>query len=454
MNNSLTILSDFIKNKSIVLLGFGKEGQSTYRFIRSYFPQMHICIADGNEAIGEHGLLKCDDNISFELGEDFLNNIAEFDIVFKSPGISFKNYIIPLNQIISSQTELFFRLYSSQIIGVTGTKGKSTTVSLLHHILSKLGKDTLLIGNIGIPALDVTHLIKEKTILVYELSSHQLEFVSASPHISILLNLYQEHLDHYSSYHDYRFAKWNISKFQNVNDTFIYCSDDEQIAEDMKLQKINAKSLCYGFNNKSYISYYNNKLIVNGEKLKEFDIKEFKLLGEHNIYNLMAVLLACSSLGLDIEECLHASYSFNGLPHRIEFVATKKGIKFYNDSIATIPQATIKAIESIDDVDTLILGGFDRAIDYSVLVEYLTSFRPLNLLLVGKVGDRLFDALDKANYKGKLIKLNSFNDIISKAIEYTKQGKSCLLSPAASSYDSFRNFEERGDKYKALINTI
>ena len=137
MTNIQNKINDFIKNRTVVILGFGREGQSTYSFLRYYFPQKTICIADSNEAISEHGLLKCDDNISFELGDDYLSSISEFEIVFKSPGISFKNYIIPKNQIISSQTDLFLKLFSKQIIGVTGTKGKSTTVSLLYHILKE-----------------------------------------------------------------------------------------------------------------------------------------------------------------------------------------------------------------------------------------------------------------------------------------------------------------------------
>ncbi|MCK5846609.1 MAG: UDP-N-acetylmuramoyl-L-alanine--D-glutamate ligase [Bacteroidales bacterium] len=453
MSSIETRLKDFIQNKSIVILGFGKEGQSTYRFIRSYFPQKQLCIADGNEAIGEHGMIKCDDNIILELGDDFLNNISEFDIVFKSPGISFKNFNIPENQIISSQTDLFLRFFSKQTIGVTGTKGKSTTVSLLHHVLSMLGKDVQLVGNIGKPVLDIIHLINNKTIVVYELSSHQLEFVNNSPHISILLNLYQEHLDHYNSYYDYRMAKWNISKYQIIDDYFIYCSDEEQLISDMSRQDILSNKLSYSFKEGSNI-FYDNKLRYSKSSKKEFELSDFKMLGAHNVYNLMAVVLACDSLGINIEESLYAAFTFRGLPHRIEFVGEKKGIKFYNDSIATIPQATIRAIESVDDIDTLILGGFDRGIDYTILVDYLLAFRPLNLLLIGKVGDILYTSLKEANYNGELIKIEDFDSIIYKSLKYTAIGKSCLLSPAASSYDSFKNFEERGSKYKSLINEI
>ena len=454
MSNISSQLNDFIGTKSIAILGFGREGQSTYKFLRSYFPQKSLCIADANETISEHGLLKCDDNISFELGEEFLLNIRDYDLVFKSPGISFKNYERPHNQIISSQTDLFLHLFSNQTIGVSGTKGKSTTVSMLQFVLKEMGKDVLLIGNIGIPALDVVYKIKEKSIIVYELSSHQLEFVHNSPHISILLNLYQEHLDHYNSYLDYRNAKWNIVKYQSDNDYFIFCADEPQLIDDLNSKAVFSNKLSYSLHDDADIVFKNNILKLNNNSIIKFDRSKLKLLGSHNVYNLMAVILVAESLKLDIEQLMSSVYSFNGLEHRLEFVDKKQGVKFYNDSIATIPQACIKAIESVDDVDTLILGGFDRGIDYSPLIVYLYAFRPLNLILIGAVGERIATELHIGNYKGVLIQVDSYEQVVAKAIEYTDKGKSCLLSPAASSYDMFKNFEERGNKFKQLVSKI
>ncbi|OYT11093.1 MAG: UDP-N-acetylmuramoyl-L-alanine--D-glutamate ligase [Bacteroidetes bacterium 4572_112] len=454
MSNILLHLKDFIGVKSVAIVGFGREGQSTYKFLRSYFPQLNICIADVNEAISEHGLLKCDDNISFELGEDFIEEIKNYGLLFKSPGISFKNYIIPDNQHISSQTDLFLHLFSNQTIGVTGTKGKSTTVSMLKFVLDKLNKDAMLIGNIGIPALDVAHKIKDNTVIVYELSSHQLEFVHNSPHISILLNLYQEHLDHYNSYEDYRNAKWNILKYQNANDFFIYCNNEKQLMQDIVNKEFISKGISYSLNSQADMSYDEGLFRINEDIAIGFNRNEFKLLGNHNINNLMAVLLAGKSLGVDYDNSLKAAYDFGGLEHRLEFVGEKQGVKFYNDSIATIPQACIKAMESVDDVDTLILGGFDRGIDYSMLINYLYNIKPLNLLLVGEVGDIIKKLLTETDYKGVMLKVKSFDNVILKALELTTKGMSVLLSPAASSYDMFKNFEERGEKYKALIEAI
>ncbi len=448
--NIKSFLDGFFAGKSIAILGFGKEGQSTYKFIRSYYSQLKVCIADTNEAISEHGLLKCDDKISFELGDGFLENIKTYDIVIKTPGISFKDYQIPENQIVTSQTDIFLRLFSEQTVGITGTKGKSTVVSLLHFILQKQNKDVVLVGNIGIPALDKSRDISENTIIIYELSSHQLEFINNSPHIAVLLNLYEEHLDHYNSYKEYRYSKWNILKHQKDTDHFIYCADEEQIAADIADFAIGNNRPTYSLSDKSNadIHFAIDRLNFSGVEIETAD---YKLLGYHNINNLMATLLVCRSLKLNLMNCEKAAFKFNGLEHRLEYVAEIDSIKFYNDSIATIPQATIKAIESVLDIETVILGGFDRGIDYTVLVDFLMKFRPLNLLFVGEVGKQLYDKLCAKQYRGRILPLESFDDFYKQAIGVTNKDKSVVLSPAASSYDMFKNFEERGDRFKSIV---
>ncbi len=448
--NIKSFLDGFFAGKSIAILGFGKEGQSTYKFIRSYYSQLEVCIADANEAVSEHGLLKCDDKISFELGEGFLENIKSFDIVIKTPGISFKDYQIPQKQIVTSQTDIFLRLFSEQTVGITGTKGKSTAVSLLNFILQKQKKDVVLVGNIGIPALDKSREISENTIIIYELSSHQLEFVENSPHIAVLLNLYEEHLDHYNSYEEYRYAKWNILKHQKDTDHFIYCADEGQLVADLADFAIGNNRHTYSLSKKTNADVFFDIDRLNFKGI-EIETADYKLLGYHNINNLMAVLLVCKSLKLNLMKCENAAFKFNGLEHRLEYVAEIDSIKFYNDSIATIPQATIKAIESVLDIQTVILGGFDRGVDYSVLVDFLMGFRPLNILFVGEVGTQLYNKLCAKQYKGRILPLDSFDDFYKQAMSVTDKDKSVVLSPAASSYDMFKDFEERGNRFKSII---
>ena len=443
----------FINNRSVLVLGFGREGRSTYNFLREMFADMQITIADANIKIAEDKLFEKDSNIEFILGEGYLVEIQEFDLVFKSPGISFKDYLIPSHQYISSQTDLFLHLFSGQIIGVTGTKGKSTTVSLLKHVLDDFYDDVQLIGNIGVPALDIVNRVGENTKVVFEMSSHQLEFVSCSPKIAVLLNLYQEHLDHYSDYNSYRFAKWNIAKYQSEQDCFISCIDETQVLKDINNQIIQSVQLKYGFNDDADIFYdFENDIICLKSKKIIFDRSKFTLLGKHNLYNAMAVLLACNYMKLPTEKVVNRMMTFQSLPHRLEFVAEVNGIRFYNDSISTIPQATIRAIESVENVATLILGGFDRGIDYKELIAFLINYKPLSIMLLGEVGEKLEASLKNINYKGDYYKFNNLQEAVNKAFELTSDNMACLLSPAASSYDSYKNFEERGNHFKQLVS--
>lgn len=440
-----------LENYTIGILGFGREGRSTYKFLRNIFAVKKMVIIDANKALINDNELNKDENIEFCLGENYLKSAEKIDVIFKSPGISFVNYCFNPTQKILSQTDLFLRFFSNQTIGVTGTKGKSTTVSLLKHILDGFYNNVLLIGNIGVPALEVVDEIAADTIIIFELSSHQLEFVQHSPHIAILLNLFQEHLDHYKDYFSYRKAKWNITKFQSANDFFICCADEVQVAEDIANENIKSNILKFGFEESNSESFYETTFLFSELTKFGFKIEYFKLLGKHNLYNLMATLLAVKSLRLHIEKAIGIAMSFKSLPHRLEYVAEIDGVKFYNDSIATIPEATIKALESVPNVQSLVLGGFNRGIDYDILVHYLQNLRPLNLLLIGEVGNILKDKLSPT-YRGNLISIDDFSDIINIAMEITPKEAACILSPAASSYDSFKNFEERGDKFKNLIH--
>lgn len=451
MLNNLVVnqVLKFVSNRRIVILGYGNEGRSSFDFFRQNFPQLKIVIADQNMNLRENAELM---NCEIIAGENYLSAVVTGDFVMKSPGISFKNYKIPNDVIISSQTDLFLKLYGNQTIGVTGTKGKSTTVSLICHILKSRFDSVYLVGNIGIPALSIAHQIQENTKIVYEMSSHQLEFCYSSPHIGVLLNLHQEHLDHYKDYEGYRQAKWQVTKHQNKADFFIYNSDDITISQDLKECKTQAIRVTVSLTgtSKADLSFREGEIMDETDKLK-FDISKFNLRGSHNIFNLMVSIMATHKMGMSKKDALEAAYSFQGLPHRIEFVGVINEIQFYNDSIATIPEAAINALHAIPEVETLILGGFDRGIDYQILIDFLLTYKPLKLLLMGKVGERIFNMLSEKQYQGDYEKVPNLEVAVSRAFQITSKGKACLLSPAAASYDSFKNFEDRGDQFKKMV---
>jgi UDP-N-acetylmuramoylalanine--D-glutamate ligase len=456
----LDLIRSELENKKVLLLGFGREGQSSYRLIRRILPELFLTIADADNSVRGNETLKGDNFVDFRLGGNYLEGLNTFDRILKSPGISLKDIAFDFNpSSITSQSDLFLRRYSRQVTGVTGTKGKSTTATLIHHILKLAEKDSILMGNIGRPAFDMVDEIGPATNLVFELSSHQLEYIKRSPHISILLNLFEEHLDAYRSFHDYQLAKMNIAKYQEPGDFFIFNHDDERIRQHNSTMDLHGHFLPFSHHAESADGCFihNGKIIYSsrGETEEILDLsRKIKLKGDHNLLNIMAAIGACKLLGIGREIIAEGISSFRGLEHRIEYVGEYNGIHFYNDSIATIPEACIEAVKALGNVDTLILGGFDRGIDYSGLSNFLSRSSVRNLIFTGEAGRRILHEIrDIKNADQTLFLLSRFDEFIGIALNVTKQGSICLLSPAAASYDEFVNFEMRGKRFKELVRS-
>lgn len=456
----LDLIRRELENKKVLLLGFGREGRSSYRLIRRLLPSLHLTVADQNKQIAEDEVLKKDSFVDFHLGEGYLEGLNTFDLILKSPGITLKDISSKLDpDSITSQTDLFLRRYSSQVIGITGTKGKSTTSTLIHQILRLADKKSILMGNIGRPAFDFIDEIDPETILVYELSSHQLEYLRRSPHVAVLLNFYQEHLDAYKSFEDYQLAKMNIAKYQVIGDRLIFNYDDKRIRHFVSLMNIQggfAFSLQTLLNNGCSIR--NNQIVYSSEGQDEsiFDLsKKIRLKGEHNLLNIMAAVCACKEMDIENEIIAEGISSFRGLEHRIEYVGEFNGIHFYNDSIATIPEACIEAVKALENVDTLILGGFDRGIDYSVLAKFLSASAIRNLIFTGDAGRRMLHEIkDIKKPTQTLFLISRFDEFKEIAFNVTEKAHICLLSPAAASYDEFQNFEVRGKRFKELVKSM
>ncbi len=413
---------NYLKDKKILILGFGREGKSTYNFIRKYLPDKELYIGDINN-------IDIDDNKAIlKTGEDYLDNLRDYDLVIKSPGISFKD-VDTKNVNISSQLELFLEFVPNKMIGITGTKGKSTTTSLIYKVLTDQNVDAILMGNIGRPLLDYIEDIKENTILVNEMSSHQLEFVKHSPYIAIITNLYQEHLDHYNSFEEYMQAKINVCRYQKENDFFIYNSDDINLTS--RIDDVNS--------NKIEVSKYEEMPEVNNPNLK----------GDSSIYNILFTLAVSDILMLDKDKTIKSINEFKPLPHRMEYVGTYHDIKFYDDAIATIPEATVNSVNALKNVDTLIFGGLDRGVNLSSLVKYLDTGIVRNLICMPKTGYLVADRLNNTNIN--IFKVETMEEAVEIAFKETKKDKICLLAPAAASYNKYKNFEEKGNHYQELI---
>lgn len=446
-----------IPGKKVIILGMGVEGKSTYRFLRRLYPRVPLTIADRREDISNDPELKHPETL-IRSGPGYLDGIHDYDLVIKSPGIPLDNMGIGIDpDSLTSQTSMFLEIHRDRTIGITGTKGKSTTASLISHLLSATGKNVLLVGNIGIPPFDVLDRIHHDTTIVFELSAHQLEGVRISPHISILLNIYQEHLDHYRDFRAYGLAKLNIGRWQHRGDFFIYHKNDPVVTKMLEEFPLLSSLLSFAPSAErgaySYIS--GNEIFINSSGVlnKICDLTGRQILpGRHNNMNLLAALTACYIHGSHGLKLCTAIDSFRGLEHRMEFIGEFRGVKYYNDSIATIPEAVIYALETIGDVDTLLLGGFDRGIDYSALTTHLGSADIRNIFLTGEAGRRVKRELEEG-YPGRqnVVWFEDFDIMVARAIDMTPPGKSCLLSPAAASYDQFRNFEHRGNRFKELV---
>lgn len=426
-------LENFFKGKRVLILGLGREGRSTLDILKNI--DCTIGIADRN--------LKATDDLSeyeLYLGENYLECLGNFDIIMKSPGIALLDMVSEETKAkITSQTDLLLRFCDNTIIGITGTKGKSTTSSLTCHILQKCGKNAILIGNIGIPPLERIDEFTEDTIIVCEMSCHQLEYVKASPDIAVLLNVFEEHLDHYVDFNAYQKAKENIYYYQDESDLLII--NNKLIPKDVKSELVTAS-----LTDKADIYVTEKELFINGIIIPLSDI-DTRLIGHHNYYNIGIAVCIALAEGCNINDILSSIPSFNGLAHRLENIGTFGGIQYINDSISTCPSTAIAGVKSFDKVDTIIIGGMDRGIDYTELVEFINGCDIENVILLPDSGYRIYDNLDLT--KRNIFKAKDLAEAVRYAKEVTKVR--CLLSPASASYGFYKNFEERGEHFKELV---
>lgn len=444
----IELLKKYIFEKNILILGYGREGRSTYRRINEAGGFKSVTIADKNNITDNFT-----ENVSLICGDEYQKTLNNYDIVFKSPGVVLEKPYETYSCYITSQTEIFMEKYSSQIIGITGTKGKSTTTTLIYHILSENKKDCVLTGNIGIPSFDVIDDITPETKIVFEMSCHQLENIRFSPKTALFLNLFEEHLDHYGTFEKYTLAKENIYRHQGKDDT-LYCNMDITPSKEKCSSQIVTLSLT---DNRADVFADDNSIVLNGNR---FDIayENSLLAGKHNHYNIAVAFAVCHKLGLSPENIINAVYTYKPLPHRLEFVGEYDGVKYYDDSISTMCESAIQAVNSINDADTLIAGGMDRGIDYTDLIKFFSDCKLSNIILMSDSGRRIYDEIQQtyggSEFISKIILVNKLEDAVETAKKVTAKGKSCIMSPAAASYNEFKNFEERGDVFKGLVKGL
>ncbi len=408
-----------IKGTSALILGYGREGRSVHVWLQKHYPSLRVAIADK----------KTD-------GDAYLEHIGDYDSVIRSPGVSpyskkMQEYVQQGGH-VTTATNIFFSLVRGKTIGVTGTKGKSTTSSLIAHILTAHYADVRLVGNIGTPMLDELDSGNDDTVFVIELSSHQLVDIRYSPHIAVMLRIVFEHLDYYPDFASYVSAKSNIIKYQKPSDVVVYNPKHHEVAAIAQT----GKSTRHPFHMENTVMFPTH------------------VLG--NAENIAAATTVSRLLGVSESVMKRQLESFTPLPHRLEYVGQYHRIRFYNDSLATIPQATIHALDALgEDVGTLIAGGYDRHLDYRELGLYVGNHPVGALILFPDTGKRIWEVLpERARKQIRVYHVGSMEEAVRLAYAHTPKGNICVLSPGSASYNMFRNYADRGDQFKEWVRKL
>lgn len=437
-----------IKNRKVLVLGFGREGHSTLRTLMEAGGYESLAIADEKPRTKD-----IPDSIPWFSGAGYQKVLDDFDIVFKSPGVVLEKEARTYSCRLTSETQVFFECFRNQVVGITGTKGKSTTTTLVYHILKENNVKCLLAGNIGIPAFDIVKQVEPDTEVVFELSSHQLEYMDVSPKIAVLTNIHEEHLDHYGTMEKYVAAKKNVYLHQADGDLF-FCNKENLPEEGEARGKVIPVDLNGTLSDGLAVHVIHNRIYFDGHELA-VPLDEIKLLGEHNLFDIGVAYGVCRTKGVDDEGFLRALKTYKPLPHRLQYIGCFGGIKYYDDSISTICDTTLQALNSIRDVDTVLIGGMDRGLDYGELIAGLSAFPDLHVIFMEETGQRIYREIQE-NYpwfqnRERLYLTKHLPDAVALAETITQKGGSCVLSPAAASYGIFKNFEERGNAFQKLV---
>ena len=444
-----------LKNKNVLVVGLGKSGQSACQFL--LYKKSHVFVYDDNKQ-NLHDF-DCKNVVKIDnVTEDFLINI---DLVVVSPGVSVYHKVIKLcylyKKTIISELQLGLNFCKGKIIAVTGTNGKTTTVNLIEQTLNFAKKRNILAGNVGYPLTKLVSFFNHNYIL--EVSSFQLETTQIKPNIACVLNVTPNHLDRHFSFTEYLQTKYKIFMQMDTNGTLILNADDENL---FKLKNKQVKIFDDVINIKPKIVWFSTENEVDGafksgdaifykHKNKIYEVckvNDIKLLGNHNIYNILASICVCIANKIKLKFIKKAISNFKGVEHRLEFVDNINGVDFYNDSKSTTPASTLKAVDSIKKPIVLILGGSDKGLNYDDFAKKLEN-NVKCVVLTGKIAKKLEKSFQLTNIE-YFVESDFYNAVL-KAKQLANNGDCILLSPATASFDKFINFEQRGEYFKQIV---
>lgn len=448
------------KNKNVAILGLGLEGKDALSYLINNGAKVSVFDQKEEDELDLGKTSKSE--INFFCGKNYdLSKLSNYDITVRSPGVyRYLDEIVRAENNgveITSPIKIFLENCTGKVIGVTGTKGKGTSATLIYQILKEAGLDAYLAGNIGKPYLKLLKRLKEGSWIVMELSSFQLIDVGVSPHIAVVLNITSDHLDWHKDRNEYISAKKNILRHQTGKDFAVLnydYSDSKSFA-----QLTNAQVYYYSTQSKVSGAYIDKGEIVLSvdERVSLGGVHKLKLKGQHNWENVCAAICASYLTGASAKTIKETIFSFKGLEHRLELVGSVGDVTFYNDSFATGPDPTIAAIKSFGEPTTLILGGYDKGLDYGRLAKIIAKGKNTKaVILIGDLSEKIKNELEEASFLGKIIELakSPMREIVKKAYDVTPEKGIILLSPAAASFDMFKDYKDRGNQFKEAVKNL
>ncbi len=442
----------------MVILGGGESGVGAALLAKQ--KGYDVFLSDGSSLKKEYRNELTEAGIAFEEGQHAEDLILNADEVMKSPGIPEKAAIVKMIRAkgipVISEVELAYRYKgNSKIIAITGSNGKTTTTALTFHICKEAGLDAALVGNIG-DSFAKQVALDPRPLYVVEVSSFQLDDIETfRPDIAILTNITEDHLDRYEyKYENYIRSKFRITMNQQANDTFIYCADDEVTLKYLTEYNIKSNQLPISMKrelpNGAFIKD-GDMYVRTGQDFTTMSVFDFALKGKHNQYNTMAACVAATTMDIRKDKIRDAVQNFQSLEHRMEHVATVRGVDFINDSKATNVNSTWYALESMTKPTILILGGVDKGNDYSLIADLMKE-KVKAVICLGTDNSKIHEAFD--NMVGTIVNTNNALDAVHAAFHFAEKGDVVLLSPACASFDLFKNYEDRGTQFKQAVKEL
>lgn len=462
-NTNLEEFEKYARGKKVAIIGIGVSNLPLLEYF--YDLNARVTIFDSKESnqISVEAMQKIE-KYGFEFigGKDSLSRLKGFDIIFRSPSCMPDRpelvEAVENGAVLTSEIEMVLKLAPCKVIGVTGTEGKTTTTTLINEIVKKSGRKTYLGGNMGKPIFTKIRNIKPENIIILELSSFQLSDMDISPDISVVTNIYPDHLNVHKSYEEYREAKKNIFKHQSENGIVVLNYDNEFTREFAK--EANGKVIFFSSKEKLDDGFIYDKTdgtikyCEDGVRRHIMKKEDIKLRGIHNYENICAAIAATSSI-VDVDTQVKAIEEFTGVEHRLEFVRELNNVKWYNDSIGTSPASTIAGLNSFDEDIILLAGGSDKGLDYKEVGEAIAR-KVRALILTGPTSEKIENATKQA-LNGKSIEIyytSNMQESVNLAKDIAKAGDVVLLSPASASFDLYKNFEDRGHQFKDCVNNL